>query len=164
MIKFDKVIIFPIVNFQRTFYEKNQKTEFPLSIKRFIVADADEDDNVILKTSGVGGNKAPQTVRFSVKDSNGASLRSTSGGRREGPRKMGEYERVKKLITMEGKGVGGNGTLRTASRGGNRAPSTMWFSFKVRNIASHRSASRGGSGVPRMMGQCEGIKKRISVE
>ena len=80
MINFDKVIIFPIVNFQQTFSKTNKETEFPLSIKRIVMTDASEGDNGTLRTAGGGGSRAPPTLRFSVKDSNRASPISAGGG------------------------------------------------------------------------------------
>ena len=57
---------------------------------------------------------------------------------------------------MEDKGGGGNGKLRTTGGGGSGAPPKMRFSIKDSNGASPRSASRGGSGAPRTMDECEG--------
>ena len=94
MIKFDKVVIFQIVKLQQNFSKTNKKTEFPLSIKLIIVADARESDNGKLRNAGGGGNRAPPTMHFSVEGSNGASPRSASKGSKGAPRTMGECEGV----------------------------------------------------------------------
>ena len=63
---------------------------------------------------------------------------------------------------MADAGEGDNGTLITAAGGGNGAPPKMCFSVKFSIGAPRRSASRGGSGFPRTMEECEGIENASS--
>ena len=52
------------------------------------MADAREDDNGNLRNAGGGGNRAPPTMRFSVKGSNGLYPRSNSEVGNGAPRTM----------------------------------------------------------------------------
>ena len=89
------------------------------------MADAIEGDNRTLRTAGRGGIRAPPTLRFSSKDSNGASLRCAVGGGSGAPITMDECEGLKKRIIMKDNGGGENGTLRTPGRGSSGAPPKM---------------------------------------
>ena len=120
------------------------------------MADASESDNGTLRNSGGGGSGEPPTMRFSVNDSNGASPRSAGEGASGVPKKMDECEGVKKCITMEDKGGGGNGTLRTAVGGGSGSPPIMGLLFEDSNRVSPKSASRSASRAPRTMDEWEG--------
>ena len=140
-----------------------RKTKFPLSIKLIVRAYTREGNNRTMGATGGVGNASPLTMRFSVKDINGASLRSANRGGSEALRTMYEFEGVKKRIVVEGKGGGKNVTLRTASGGGNGSTPAMRFSIEGGNGASPRSASGGGIRAPRTMDKYEGVKKRIVV-
>ena len=64
---------------------------------------------------------------------------------------------------MEDKGRGGNGTLRTAGGGGNRAPPEMRFSVEGGNRAHLRSSDGGGDGATRMMDEFGGVNEGIKI-
>ena len=72
------------------------------------------------------------------------------------PRMMDKCEGVEKSIIFEGKFRGRNGTLRTAGRGGNRAPPAMRFLAEGGNGETPRIADGGGNRAPIIMDECEG--------